>query len=140
MAYDYALRLDDLPPDSMREVVVAGVHILIVRTGDRVYAVGARCTHRGAPLSQGAQSGAVISCPWHGTRWNAGTGRALCGPYGIPGVSHLWALLLPRLPTYRVRIERGTIQVDAGEREAAAVGVRVVGAANLTPPGTQPHE
>jgi hypothetical protein len=52
----------------------------------------------------------------------------------------LWALLLPRLPTYRVRIERGTIQVDAGEREAAAVGVRVVGAANLTPPGTQPHE
>jgi nitrite reductase/ring-hydroxylating ferredoxin subunit len=140
MAFEYALRLDDLPPESMREVVVAGVPILIVRAGDRVYAVGARCTHRGAPLAEGSQRGAIITCPWHGTRWNAGTGRALCGPYGIPGISHLWGVLLPRLPTYRVRIERGTIQVDAGEREAAAVGVRVVGAASVPPPAPSPGE
>jgi hypothetical protein len=64
----------------------------------------------------------------------------LCGPYGIPGISHLWGVLLPRLPTYRVRIERGSIQVNAGEREVAAVGVPVVGSASVPPPATQPGE
>jgi nitrite reductase/ring-hydroxylating ferredoxin subunit len=129
MTYQHAIRLDELPPGSMREVVVAGTPILIVRDADRVYAVGARCRHAGGPLVEGTLHGRVVTCPWHGTQWNAGTGRALCGPYGIPVVSRLWALLLPRLPTYLVRIDDGSVEVDIGVVQVQPMGVRVAGAA-----------
>ncbi len=132
MAYQTAIRLDELPPGSMREVVVAGVPILIVRDADRVYAVGARCTHRGGPLADGTLRGKVVTCPWHGSQWNVGTGRALCGPYDIPVLSRLWGLLLPRLPTYLVRIDHGSVQVDVGVAQAHPVGVQVAGAATRT--------
>lgn len=132
MAFQTAIRLDDLPPGSMREIVVAGVPILIVRDGDRVYAVGARCRHAGGPLAEGALHGRVVTCPWHGSRWDTGSGRARYGPYGIPVLSHLWALVLPRLPTYLVRIDDGSVQVDVGVPQPQAVGVRVAGAASTT--------
>ena len=129
MAFQNAIRLADLPPGSMREVVVAGTHILIVRDGDRVYAVGAACRHAGGPLAQGKLEGHVVTCPWHGSRWDVGSGRALYGPYGIPVLSHLWALVLPRLPTYLVRIDDGNIQVDLGVPQTQPFGVAVAGAA-----------
>jgi nitrite reductase/ring-hydroxylating ferredoxin subunit len=134
MAFQSAIRLDELPPNSMREVVVAGTPILIVRDGDRVYAVGARCRHAGGPLAQGTLHGRVVTCPWHGTQWDAGSGRALYGPYGVPVLSHLWALVLPRLPTYLVRIDDGTVQVDLGVPQPQAMGVRVAGAASTSEP------
>jgi nitrite reductase/ring-hydroxylating ferredoxin subunit len=132
MAYQTAIRLNELPPNSMREVTAAGTPILIVRDGDRVYAVGAHCRHAGGPLVEGTLRGRVVTCPWHGTRWNVGSGRALYGPYGIPILSHLWALVLPRLPTYLVRIDNGSVLVDVGGRQAQPMGVRVAGAGAAT--------
>jgi nitrite reductase/ring-hydroxylating ferredoxin subunit len=129
MAFQNAIRVNDLPPGSMREMVVAGTPILIVRDGNRIYAVGARCRHAGGPLAEGTLEGHVVTCPWHGSRWDVGTGRALYGPYGIPVLSHLWALVLPRLPTYLVRIDNGTVQVDLGVRQTEPLGVAVAGAA-----------
>jgi nitrite reductase/ring-hydroxylating ferredoxin subunit len=133
MAFQTAIRLDELPPGSMREVVVAGTPILIVRDGDRIYAVGARCRHAGGPLAEGRLQGRVVTCPWHGSRWDVGSGRALYGPYGIPVLSHLWALALPRLPTYLVRIDDdGSVQVDLGVPQTRSIGVQVAGAATRT--------
>jgi nitrite reductase/ring-hydroxylating ferredoxin subunit len=132
MAFQTAIRLDDLPPGSMREVVIAGTRILIVRDGNRVYAVGAVCRHAGGPLAQGKLDGHIVTCPWHGSRWDAGSGRALYGPFGIPVISHLWALVLPRLPTYLVRIDDGNIQVDLGAPQTQPFGVVVAGAATST--------
>ena len=116
MAFQPALSLQDLPPGSMRAVTVAGTSILFVREGDQVYAMEPRCGHAGGPLPEGTLQGHVVTCPWHGSQWDARNGQALYGPYHIPGVSQLWARILPRRRTYAVQIENGTVQVDLESR------------------------
>lgn len=38
----------------MRKVEVDGTNVLLVKDNDKFYALGAKCTHYGAPLASGA--------------------------------------------------------------------------------------
>lgn len=40
--------------------------ILLIKSGDTIHALSARCTHYGAPLKGGVVEGGRITCPWHG--------------------------------------------------------------------------
>lgn len=60
----------DLAPGHKEEVEVEGVEdgkVLLVNAAGTVQAVGAKCTHYGAPLVKGVltKSGR-LTCPWHG--------------------------------------------------------------------------
>ena len=89
MAFQYASSLEDLPPNSMRAVPLASTPVLLVREGDQVYALEPRCGHMGGPLPEGTLQGHIVTCPWHGSQYDVRTGRAIRGPYRIPGVSRL---------------------------------------------------
>ncbi len=69
-------------------VNVDGVDVLLVRSGDGVFAVGNRCTHQGAPLDKGtvklAGSLRTVTCPVHGSTFDLGSGRVLRGPATKP--------------------------------------------------------
>ncbi len=56
--------------------------------------------------------GHIVTCPWHGSQWDATSGRAVEGPYHLPGVSRLWARVLPPRRTYPVRIAAGMVEID----------------------------
>ncbi|KAK2923103.1 hypothetical protein FoTM2_016625 [Fusarium oxysporum f. sp. vasinfectum] len=48
--------------------------VLLVNTGGKTQALGAKCTHYGAPLAKGVlTSDGRITCPWHGACFNAKT-------------------------------------------------------------------
>lgn len=60
----------------------AGEHdVLLVRLGSRILAYRNQCPHMGNPLHQGPVEGNVITCPWHGFRFDLGSGECLTVPH-----------------------------------------------------------
>ena len=69
-----------LADGAMLEGHVDGVAVLLARRGAKVFAIGARCTHYGAPLADGAMSGELVRCPWHHAAFDLRTGAAVAPP------------------------------------------------------------
>jgi nitrite reductase/ring-hydroxylating ferredoxin subunit len=70
----------DLAEDKLTKVEVDGLPVLLVRRGDRIYAMAETCTHLGGPLSEGELAGDSVICPWHQSRFRLSDGQPLDGP------------------------------------------------------------
>jgi nitrite reductase/ring-hydroxylating ferredoxin subunit/uncharacterized membrane protein len=92
---------DDLRDGEPRAVDAGGEQALLVRRGERIFALANRCTHRGGPLADGELHGDCIQCPWHGSRFDLADGSVRRGPATFPQ------------PTYAVRVRDGQVQVRA---------------------------
>ena len=52
-------------------VEVDEVPVVLSRSeSGEVCAIEAACTHRGGPLAEGEREGDVVTCPWHGSRFD----------------------------------------------------------------------
>lgn len=90
-------RLDELPRDRGVRVTVGEHRIAMFRVEDDVYAIGDRCTHAEASLSEGEVFDGAVECPRHGSEFDLKTGS----PASLPATTPV--------PTYEVEVENGTV-------------------------------
>jgi nitrite reductase/ring-hydroxylating ferredoxin subunit/uncharacterized membrane protein len=76
-----------------------GTPILLVRRGDRVFAMAETCSHFSGPLSEGKLEGDTVVCPYHFSRFALEDGRVIDGPAVHPQ------------PCLEVRTRNGQIEV-----------------------------
>ena len=81
-------RLDELPDGEPAVRDIDGTAVLLLRRGERVTALGDRCTHRGGPLHEGTVEDGCVVCPWHGSAFladgSAAEGAVRRGPATRP--------------------------------------------------------
>jgi 3-phenylpropionate/trans-cinnamate dioxygenase ferredoxin reductase subunit len=66
---------DQVPAGGVLAGHVNGEAVLLSRVSGRCHAIGASCTHYGAPLAEGLVVGDAIRCPWHHAAFDLRTGR-----------------------------------------------------------------
>jgi NADPH-dependent 2,4-dienoyl-CoA reductase/sulfur reductase-like enzyme/nitrite reductase/ring-hydroxylating ferredoxin subunit len=74
------VELSTIPDGTMLLGHAQGEPVLLVRRGDEVFAIGAICTHYGAPLETGLLVGGTVRCPWHHACFSLRTGEDLRAP------------------------------------------------------------
>ena len=72
--------VSELQPGGMLLGRVGDQDVLLARTGDEFFAVGARCTHYHGALAEGLVVGDTVRCPLHHACFSLRTGEALRAP------------------------------------------------------------
>ncbi len=100
----------DVAEESLTQVRVDGVPILIARRGGSWYALADRCSHRGGPLSDGefdsGADGDCVVCPWHGSCFRLADGAVARGPASVEN------------PVYDLKVEEGQVFVRRSEQRS----------------------
>lgn len=100
MSYQTVVELKALAQRKPTKVTVGETEMVLIRDGERVQALQAKCPHAGAPLEQGAVCGDKLVCPWHKAVFQLQDGK-MCEP-----------LALANLKRYPVRIEQGKVLIN----------------------------
>lgn len=95
-------KADGLKPGSMKSVSIeGGEDIVVANVNGTIYAMKGTCNHQGGPLADGELENNVITCPWHGARWDVETGKLVEFPMDLDNE-----------PTYKVTAEGDELFVE----------------------------
>ena len=89
----------DLVEGQLKRLTIAEQPILLVKLDGKIHALGAVCSHYGAPLNEGTVVGRTIECPWHASRFSLEDGRVVRGP------------ACDAIPAYDCRIVNHQVQI-----------------------------
>ena len=90
--------IGDLKAGENKVVNVNGNDVGLFNVDGEFFAISNTCLHRGGPLGEGFLEGDVVTCPWHGWRFNVKTGVSPVIPTA-------------KVTTYPVKIEGNDVMV-----------------------------
>jgi len=96
-----ALDVDSVPEDKLTKAKAGAQTLVVVRQGEKIYALHDTCAHQGCSLSEGTlvDDGKRIECKCHGSRFELADGSVNRGPAVYPQ------------PRYDARRSEGKIEV-----------------------------
>lgn len=68
-------KLGDIPPGTLRAAVVGDAEILLANVAGTIHAMGNRCGHMNASLAEGVLDDLIVTCAFHGARFDVTTGH-----------------------------------------------------------------
>ncbi len=95
--------LSAITPGEAHGFVVAGRDIVLCNVDGEIYALQGMCTHQDLPLGGGEIEDGVLTCEWHGARFDVCTGAVCALPATRP------------LKTYETRVVDGQVHILFGE-------------------------
>jgi len=69
------VNINDIKPGENKMVNVNGTEVALFNVDGEFFAISNTCLHRGGPLGEGFLEGDVVTCPWHGWKFNVKTGE-----------------------------------------------------------------
>jgi nitrite reductase/ring-hydroxylating ferredoxin subunit/uncharacterized membrane protein len=93
------LPVADLEEGKPRRADHEGYPIVLVKKGERIYALAEMCSHLGGPLADGPVEGDCIRCPWHGSLFSLEDGSVKESPATRPQA------------VFETRVARGQVEV-----------------------------
>ena len=121
-------KVDEIPAGKMKHVEANSKEIVIANMNGKYYALEDRCGHMNAPLSMGNLTRDVVTCPFHGAKFNVTSGKKIAEPVLTPSqemepLPKMWQKYLEHAgqlmfhiktydqPTYEIKVEGTTIKV-----------------------------
>ena len=89
----------DLADGQLKRLLIGEQPVLLAKLDGKIHAVGAVCSHYGAPLNEGTVVGGTIECPWHFSRISLEDGRVVQGP------------ACAAIPSYDCRVVNNQVQI-----------------------------
>jgi len=93
----------DFARGSIKAVEVGGRTVAVFDIGGSLFAVADECTHSGGPLSEGEVEAGVVTCPWHGARFELSSGR------------NVGDLKCPAVRAFPIREVGGRVEIEAAD-------------------------
>ena len=101
--YVRAAKLVDIQTTGRLVVNVEGHTLVLIREGEKIYAVDNRCPHMGFPLHRGTVKDGILTCHWHHARFDLASG----------GTFDPWA---DDVQSFPVQVRHGEVWVDLTPR------------------------
>jgi nitrite reductase/ring-hydroxylating ferredoxin subunit len=98
--FGQGISLDQLPDGGRLVGHFNSEDVLLVRSGEEIFAVSPHCTHYNGPLAEGLVVGDTVRCPWHHACFDLRTGEALRAPALSP------------IACWEIELRDGTIRVS----------------------------
>ncbi len=93
-------KLKDIKEGEPHCAEVEGKSLAIFKVAGQYFVTTGVCTHAGGPICQGELNGSVVTCPWHGSKYEVATGKVVHGPSQDP------------IKTYKTRVNGDTLEVN----------------------------
>jgi 3-phenylpropionate/trans-cinnamate dioxygenase ferredoxin subunit len=77
-------RVSAVPEGEARGFTVAKQEIVLCNLDGEIYALQGICTHEELPLDGGEVEDGVLTCEWHGARFDVRTGAVCSPPASVP--------------------------------------------------------
>lgn len=94
-------KTSDISPGKMQKVTADGKEILVVNIDGNYFAMNDTCTHAGASLADGKLDGPILTCDWHGAKFDCKTGKL-----------HAFPAKIKDLDSYKVVVESDNIFLE----------------------------
>lgn len=123
-----AAKVDEIPSGKMKHIENNGKEIVIANVNGKFYALDDRCAHMNAPLSMGNLTANIVTCPFHGAKFDVTSGKKIAEPVLTPSqemepLPKMWQKFMDHAGqlmshirtydqlTYEIKVEGNTVKV-----------------------------